>query len=118
MGVFLFIIGFLGFFYALIMLILGIFIRGKQLFKPRLNFIILAATFILTIVGANMIPATQTTAEPKVDVKSEEIQKDKQADKQKAAQKKIGKRTSRTKKKNKKNFLKHRQNSRKKSGNN
>lgn len=91
MGVFLFIIGFLGLFYALIMLILGIFIRGRQLFKPKLNLIILAAAFILSIVGANMIPATQTATEPKVEVKSEETEKEKLAEKQKAAQEKLEK---------------------------
>lgn len=98
MGTFLFLIAFLGFFYALVMLILGIFIRGKKLFRPKLNLIILGGAFVLAIIGATMAPTTQTAAEPKVEVKSEEAEKDKLAEKQKEAEKKLEKEQAELKK--------------------
>ncbi|KMT61254.1 sunset domain-containing protein [Paenilisteria newyorkensis] len=98
MGTFLFLIAFLGFFYALVMLILGIFIRGKKLFRPKLNLIILGGTFVLAIIGATMAPTTQTAAEPKVETKSEEVQKDKLAKEQEEAKQKLEKEQAELKK--------------------
>ncbi|EUJ47378.1 hypothetical protein [Listeria rocourtiae] len=109
MGTFLLLIGFFGFFYALIMLILGFFIRGKKIFRPKLNLLILAGTFILFIAGGSMLPTVQTIAKQQSEVKSEEIQKKKEVEKQQAAQKKIKKKNRRKSKRSKKNSKKSRQ---------
>ncbi|MBA3926250.1 hypothetical protein [Listeria rustica] len=86
MGTFLFLIGFLGFFYAIVMLILSIFIRGKKIFRPKFNLIILGGAIVLAIIGGNLMPTTQTATEPKPEVKSKEVQNDKEAKKQKATE--------------------------------
>ncbi|WP_430536501.1 hypothetical protein [Listeria rocourtiae] len=98
MATFLFLIAFLGFFYALVMLILGIFIRGKKLFKPKLNLIILAGAFILAFVSAGMMPTTQTATKSTAEVKSEQVAKDKLAEKQRASEKKLEKEKAELKK--------------------
>ncbi|WP_187132058.1 hypothetical protein [Listeria portnoyi] len=88
MGTFLSLIGFLGFFYAIVMLILGIFIRGKQLFRRKLNFIILGSSLVLAIIGGSLMPTTQTASEPKPEVKSAEVQAKKQEDAKQALKEK------------------------------